>query len=199
VRSFDDSLVVKGLDHGHKVPDHDGSVRNIVWRNCVVWNDWGRGLEVGAETQAPLMESLVFENIDVVHYVHRALDIQHGDRAMVRNVLFKDIRVEDPITEGAAIAEKPHTPDEVGLLAELIIYFCMWNKDEERGQMEAVRFEDVRVLSEKLQRVNISGYDANHVIKDVVFQNLIVKGKQVERLEPGMFTINEFAKGISIC
>src|SRR6266545_3163993 len=112
VRSFDDSLVVKGLDHDASLQTADTSVRNVRWRNCVVWNDWGRGLEIGAETQAPVMETIIFKNCDVIHFVHRAMDIQHGDRALVRDVRFEHIRVEEPIVAGARIADQLYAPDE---------------------------------------------------------------------------------------
>ena len=92
VRSFDDSLVIKGLDHNMDRTALDTRVRNIVARRCVVWNDWGRGLEIGAETQADEMSNILFEDCDIIHYVHRALDIQHGDRALVRDVRFENIR-----------------------------------------------------------------------------------------------------------
>jgi hypothetical protein len=199
VRSFDDSLVVKGLDHYDPYTRFGSGVRNVVWRNCVVWNDWGRGLEIGAETQAPAMEDLLFENCDVIHFVHRAMDIQHGDRALVRNVRFDDIRVEEPIIEGAKIAEETYNPADLGFLAELIIYFTMWNKDPERGRIEAVLFKDVQVLTPSTLLTNIVGYDAAHGVSDVTFQNLTWQGRRVTQLEPALFTLNEFTQGIRVC
>ena len=198
VRSFDDSLVVKGIDGYDQYKRFGPDVRNVVWRNCVVWNDWGRGLEIGAETQAPVMENIVFQNCDIIHFVHRALDIQHGDRALVRDVRFEDIRVEEPITEGAQIADQPYTAGDVGLLAELIIYFTMWNKDAERGKIEAVRFKDIQILTERALRVNIAGYDPDHLVRDVTFENLTWQGRPVEQLTPQLFTLNEHVRDIRI-
>ncbi len=199
VRSFDDSLVVKGLDHYDHYERFGPEVRNIVWRNCVVWNDWGRGLEIGAETQAPVMENILFQNCDVVHFVHRALDIQHGDRALVRDVRFEDIRVEEPITEGAMIATETYAPEDLGFLIELIIYFTMWNKDPERGKIEAVRFKDIQILTPRTLRTNMVGYDPTHLVRDVTFENLTWQGRRVEQLEPALFTLNEFVQDIRIC
>lgn len=199
VRSFDDSLVVKGLDHYDHYERFGSEVRNVVWRNCVVWNDWGRGLEIGAETQAPVMENILFQNCDVVHFVHRALDIQHGDRALVRDVRFEDIRVEEPITEGAMIATETYAPEDLGFLIELIIYFTMWNKDPERGKIEAVRFKDIQILTPRTLRTNIVGYDPTHLVRDVTFENLTWQGRRVEQLEPALFTLNEYVQDIRIC
>ncbi len=52
VRAFDDALVIKGLKFGANSFD-DRPVRNIRFRRCVVWCDWGRAMEIGAETCAP--------------------------------------------------------------------------------------------------------------------------------------------------
>ncbi len=205
VRSFDDSLVVKGLDHSAedggdaRQQAADTAVRDVRFRHCVVWNDWGRGLEIGAETQAPAMEHITFEDCDIVHFVHRAMDVQHGDRALVRGVRFEDIRVEEPITEGARIADRPHTPDEVGLLVELIVAATMWNKDAERGRIEGVRFKDIRVLTGLPLRTNIAGFDADHLVRDVTFENLTWPGRRVETLEAGLFTLNDYARDVRVC
>ena len=67
--------------------------------------------------------------------------------------------MEDPITEGAQIADTPHTPDEVGLLVELIIYYSMWNKDPERGHMEENIHSRISRSFSVPQRVNVQGYD----------------------------------------
>jgi hypothetical protein len=198
VRSFDDSLVVKGLDHHYPCRRFGPDVRNVVWRNCVVWNDWGRGLEIGAETQSPVMEGIRFENCDIVHFVHRAMDIQHGDRALVRDVHFGGVRVEEPITEGAKIAQELYAPEDLGLLIELIIYFTMWNKDPERGKIEAVRFDDIQVLTPRALRVNVAGYDADHQVRDVTIQSLVWQGRKLTHLDPALFTLNEYVQDIRI-
>jgi hypothetical protein len=106
--------------------------------------------------------------------------------------------VEDPITEGAQIADTPYTASDVGLLAELIIYYTMWNKDPERGRMENIRFSDIQVLSAVPQRVNVQGYDAGHLVENVVFENVNTQGRRVEDLEKDIFTINEYTRDIRV-
>ena len=49
VRAFDDALVVKGLKFGSNSFD-DLPVRDVQFRRCTVWCDWGRAMEIGAET-----------------------------------------------------------------------------------------------------------------------------------------------------
>ena len=63
-------------------------------RGCTVWCDWGRALEIGAETCADEYRNILFENCDIIRCAHYYLDIQNGDRAWVHDVVFRDIRCE---------------------------------------------------------------------------------------------------------
>jgi len=90
VRAFDDALVVKGL----KSAFDDRPVRNVQFRGCVIWCDWGRAIEIGAETCAPEITGITFADCDIVWTTHIAIDIQHGDRAAIRDIRFERIRVE---------------------------------------------------------------------------------------------------------
>ena len=106
VRAFDDALVIKGLKFGNTM-DHR-PVRNVQFRRCVVWCDWGRAMEIGAETCAPEIANITFENCDIVRTTHIAMDIQHGDRATVRDIRFENIRVEiDHVEPAPAYATEP--------------------------------------------------------------------------------------------
>ena len=51
-------------------------------------------MEIGAETAAPEMSNLVFRNCDIIRTAYIAMDIQHGDRAAVKDVRFENIRLE---------------------------------------------------------------------------------------------------------
>ena len=89
VRSFDDGIVLKGIDaYAHH------NVTDITVENCVVWCGWGRTLEVGLETACEKYENIVFRNCDLIHNSFAALDVQNGDYATIRDVLFENIRVE---------------------------------------------------------------------------------------------------------
>ncbi len=65
IRSFDDSIVIKGLKSRRQSFD-DRPVRNVRVSGLVVWCDWGRALEIGAETCAPELTDVVFSDIDVI-------------------------------------------------------------------------------------------------------------------------------------
>lgn len=200
VRSFDDSLVIKGVcppDSGSKFTE----IRDVTFRNCVVWNDWGRALEIGAETQADVIRDIVFENIDVIHYVHRAIDIQHCDRADIRDIRFEDIRVEEAITEGAGIENPKYDPgnaSEVGTLIEFIIYKIMYSHDPQPGWIRNVLLKDIQVEASQFPPSNFYGFDLEHPIQDVSIENLTILGRPIKSVNDGKFRTNPYIENLKI-
>lgn len=89
VHSFDDTIVIKGIDKYSFEPCTD-----ILTENCVLWCDWGKTCEIGLETAAPEYDNIVFRNCDVIRGGNTVCDIQNGDWAYVHNVLFENINVE---------------------------------------------------------------------------------------------------------
>lgn len=89
IRSFDDGIVLKGIPGGeHK------NVENILIENCIVWCDWGRSLEIGAETVADWFKNITFRNCDLIHNSAVCMDVQNRSNAEIHDVLFENIRVE---------------------------------------------------------------------------------------------------------
>jgi hypothetical protein len=85
LRNFDDVIALKGLK------GYDWrNVENIMDQGCVLWCDWGRALEIGAETCADEFRNIIFSDCDIIHTSHTAIDLQNGDRG----ILFEDMRVE---------------------------------------------------------------------------------------------------------
>lgn len=82
-RVWDDSLVVKALD--------TGDVEDVTFRNCILWNDFARPMEVGVELRADRVCGVTFENIDVLHSPtgYPLMGIHHGDRAAVSDMYLK--------------------------------------------------------------------------------------------------------------
>ncbi len=89
VRAFDDVITLKGI-----LPYRDLPVSDITVENCVLWCGWGRTLEIGLETLAEEYRDISFTDCDLIHNSAVAMDIQCGDYAEIRNVLYKDIRTE---------------------------------------------------------------------------------------------------------
>ncbi len=185
LRTFDDSIVIKGIINNNQLP-----VENITAENCVVWCDWGRALEIGAETSAPYMRNIVFKNCDLIHGCHIMMDIQHGDRALVSNVLFEDIRVEytgvehEPVFQSykGEVYQYPqnrYLPTLFGIMTRV----SHWSNDGYAGDIKDVYFKNITVTVDSgavpPSEITIYNKDNLSVIDNVNFDNIVINGKKI--------------------
>jgi hypothetical protein len=199
VRSFDDSIVIKGLRGTGEKP-----VKDVVVNNCVIWNDWGRAFEIGAETVAPEIIYIVFKNCDIIHTVHIAMDIQHGDRALVQDVVFENIRFE--IEDNPLLPKYQSSRDEKYVVTEqdkycpqlfvLIIRENNYSHDKERGHIRNVLFKDISVIGKCFPRSYFVGYDSEHQVKDVRIENLRINGKRITSIDEGRIKIGDHVENV---
>ena len=198
IRSFDDSIVIKGVSQGND------PVRKILAERCVIWNDWGRALEIGAETAAPEMADLVFRDCDIIRTTVVAMDIQHGDRAAVKDVLFENIRLEvDDVNWKCQIQNGRDdkfafdTNFRPQLLVLEIVKTC-WSHDQERGTIERVTMRDCTVTGKPLPPSRLQGFDAQHGIQGVTIANLRVNGRAIRSLSEAAIQVGPHVQNVRI-
>ena len=201
LRTYDDSLVVKGLGKSTL------NAENLLFRNNVIWCDWGRAMEICAETSAPEMKNIRFENSDIIRNTHIAMDIQHGDRAKISDVLFSDLRVEfdskipTPIYQNSddQVYDPDANPDFCPDLGFVIVNKTFYSVDGENGTVDGVRFENIRVFGERKPRFVFLGLDPEHNVKNVTLENVLV-GDQKFTAENGLLPVvrNEFVSDLEI-
>ena len=207
LRTFDDCVTVKGFKLNNNLP-----IQNILTENCTLWCDWGKALEVGAETCAPYISSVTFRNCDIIHGSVIMLDIQQGDGADIDNVVFEDIRIEysggemKPAIESNKCKEYPH----IGVLHIPIPFsvksgLTMWSIDDHCGDMKNVYFKNINILAdEKIEfsNCNIKPNDKSNMISDVYFENIMLNSKKFDfdklGLEISELVNNIFFDGIKI-
>jgi hypothetical protein len=162
VRGWDDNLVVKG---------YDGDVSNISFSDCILWTDLAQSCEIGYETRADVMENITFQNITVLHANHKpVLSIHNSDNALVRNVIFRNITVEDcNLGQG----------DGTEFLIDLTTTKSQWSKSQERGSILDVLIENVTVLSGKVPSVRIFAFSKDHTIDNITIRNLTLMGRKI--------------------
>jgi len=213
IRTFDDSIVFKGIvEWGVWAGNpgmgpyicHAAPVQNIQVRRCVVWNDWGRALEIGAETVAEEMSDLLFEDCDIIHSTIAAMDIQNGDRGLCRNIAFRNIRVEmdDDIKRylfQSRKGQKYEVPADDPYIPQLIVLEnvevgCSY--DKVRGRIEDISFQDIEVTASVKPCSRLQGFDAEHLVQRVSIENLRINGQTVTNMETGGFTANEFVRDV---
>ncbi|MFC1692759.1 glycosyl hydrolase family 28 protein [Candidatus Latescibacterota bacterium] len=190
LRTLDDLIVIKS-DRGQ------GEVRNIRVRKCVLWNELAHALSIGAELREDV-DDVIFEDCDVIHDVGRewALRIYHCDSAVMSNIRFENIRIE-----------------EARRLISLWIGVTRWTLEDERGHIQGLTFKDISAVSALRDntligfqdgpdwkpympdgaRIELTGFDDEHAVEDVLFQNVTVDGKAIDL---GDVNMNEFVRNV---
>lgn len=204
LRTFDDSVVLKGI----KGWDSRG-LENITVKRCVVWCDWGRNLEIGAETTADEYRNILFEDCDLIHGAHIYMDIQNTGRAYVHDVTFRNIRCEYQASRLPAVYQSDMTAPypasgKAGSEQPLLMFAAsydgdMYGGETANGKISDIRFEDIHVLAEpgvSMPRSQFLGLDAEHGTRNVTVKNLTFNGVRITEWEKAAIEVNGFAEAV---
>ena len=195
VRAFDDNIVFKGLISFYS--EKYNTIENIKVDNCVLWNDWGRALEIGAETVADTIKNITFTNCYIPRFTFIALDIQNGDRAWVKDILFENIYIEEPILDSARTAETPVDIARMAKSIELkITGYNIWQKDTVPGNISDITFRNIHYNSTKPTFSNFVGLDSAHTVNNIHYKDLFINDKKIT--DHSTFRKNEFVKNVFI-
>ena len=161
LRTLDDLVVVKTLRG-------TGEAGRILVRKCVLWNEVAHALSIGAELTQKV-EDVVFEDCDVIgdHGREWTLRIYHTDSALIKNVRFENIRIEESVQ-----------------FASLWINTAVWTTDARRGHIDGVVFKDITVTNSNRplkKGIEFLGHSAEHAIRNVVIDNVVINGKKVTK------------------
>ena len=178
VRSWDDSLVVKG---------YNGDVHGITFENCTLWTDLAQSCEIGYETRAKVIEDITFRGITVLHNFHKpVLSIHNSDHALVRNILFEEIIVED-----AQMGLGDGTP----YLIDFTTTDSVWSATLRRGTIDGVRIRNVQVLSGRKPSIRIWSNDASSRIDHVYISGLNILGEEITGFDQVNFETSPYNGG----
>ena len=168
---------VKVNDDAFKLYESDTTVRD-----SVIWQ-----LENGAPFQIswnmPTDHSgFVVQNIDIIRMEHRAdqinlaaVDAVHGGDGHMSGYLFEDIRIEN---------------------ADWRLFYLTLQRtefspaDNEMGQISDVTFRNITATGSVTQPNEIFGWDADHKVSGIKFQNLKINGNLITDAEEGNFEID---------
>ena len=218
VRTFDDSICVKGFDCYYE-GDVEKAVREAMYRNgkaydvfqhvlverCVIWNDWGKALEIGAETRAEDISDIRFENCDLIHLTGPALDCMNVDYADVHDVTFENIRIECDETVPASLIQKNDAEVYVNpdpeymprtISARVVFHHEYSAGGTRRGRNRDMTFRNVYVLGKHLPKVRFGGCDAEHKTENILIDGLYHNGVRLSELTGEPWMIEEFADNI---
>lgn len=171
IRTLDDLIVLK-------TPKGMKDLKHVRVEKCVLWNQMAHSLSIGAEITQPV-DDVLFTDCDIIHDIGRewALRVYHTDKALVTNVRFDNIRIE-----------------ECNRLMSVWIGRDVWTTDPERGRIDGVTFSDITAFGEN-PAIEVVGYDKTHRVRNILFENVKVNGKPLIK---DNVKINEFSDNVII-
>ena len=216
IRTYDDSICVKGRENTGYIADAnglEGSSRSIEYfknvrvRGCTLWNDWGKVLEIGAETCADEIYDVVFEDCDIIHVTMSPLDCNNVDYADVHGLIYRNINVEyddvipQPKIQPNDSARYEDMDVDKNFNPPLIWCAVQFHKEysgggTRRGKNRDFLFENIRLISNKPPRFFFKGFDSEHGCDGMVIRNVTWNGEKVTQLTDENLVADEFCKNI---
>jgi len=222
LRTFDDSICIKGFDCYYegdveaavkKAMYRNGKAydvfRNVLVRGCVVWNDWGKALEIGAETRAEEISDIVFEDCDVIHVTGPVLDCMNVDYADVHDVVYRNIRVEyDEVIPQMVIQKRDDMryedvekdPDYAPPLmcAEVLFHPEYSAGGNRRGRNRRILFENISLTGRQAPCAAMRGIDEEHGCREITIRGLKWNGIPVRELNGKQLCVGEGCRDIVV-
>ena len=171
-RNNDDCVVVKHVSPGRspEVEKFLKPVSDVLVTGCALWHSIaGNVMEIGHELLCDEVRGITFRDIDVLHTDGGAVfSINAGDQALVRDIVFEDIRVDHYWC--------PY-------FVSLRVMKSQFNRSPERGRIENITLRNIAVHKQNCNdgyTVSlVSGWDATHRARGIRFENFTFNGKKV--------------------
>lgn len=196
-RNSDDCTTVYATRKGYT-----GGCQNITMKNSTLWADVAHPIFIGlhGNVEHPdTIENLNYLNIDILDHREMQIDYQGclainaGDNNLVRNVRFENIRIED---------------FRQGQLVNLRIFLNKKYCQAPGRGIENILFKDITYNGKNSEISLIAGYDQDHKIKNIRFENLKINGVVIYDDIPGKpqwyktgdiarFSIGEHVEGVT--
>ncbi|HXD77533.1 MAG TPA: glycosyl hydrolase family 28 protein, partial [Puia sp.] len=180
MQTGDDNVVVKGLEErgGHN-PAH------IRFRYIVGLSN-SAAAKIGTETRTPLIHDIGFSHFDIVQ-CKRAIVISGFDSSMIRNIVFKDFRVEKVVFQGN---EEPR-------IIDFEITDHSWRDCVGRCKISDILIDGVTIpFSLDGVSSQILGRTPVFAVDGVRIRRFIVLGRKITSKKDAHLRDNEFASAV---
>lgn len=169
-----------------------GGTSDVTVQNSILWADIAHPINIGGhgDPDSPtgeVIENLTFRNIDILEQdeddppYQGCMAVDCGDKNLVRNILFEDIRVES-IQEGRLFYIK-------------VRFNPKYDKQPGSG-IDGIIFRNITYTGIGENPSLIEGLDKDRMVKNVTFENVVINGEKMKDLKG--FSINEFIKEIRV-
>ena len=174
LRNSDDCIAI----YNHRWNWRGGS-SNIIVQNSVLWADVAHPINMGGHGDSDsltgeVLEDVTVRNVDILEHdeddslYQGSMNIDCGDKNIVRNVLFEDIRVES-IQDGRLFCLK-------------VLYNPKYNKAP-GNLIEGITFRNITYDGVGENPSIIKGIDENHSVRNVTFENVVINGKRMKNVD----------------
>ena len=181
IRSTDDCLAVKGYN--------TGDVKDIVFENCVLWNDYANPMRIGG-IRADYAKNIIYRNIDVIHNAggYPAIAFLEGNRAKISDVLFENIRIED---------------NRNGQIFDIRMQRNLWNSDKETGYLKNITLKNIFLSGNEKARCMpqqsiLKGQSEASPVDGVRLENIYIFGKRISSLDEANIDVREYVKNVTV-
>lgn len=189
IRSCDDSIAIYNSRWNNR-----GNSSDWLVENCILWSDVAHPINIGTHgSQNPenreVVHDIRFENIDILEANCEwptgwgAIAFTMGDENICRNFIFENIRIDDFSCSSLCFVKVIKDLGYNPLPGYLI---------------ENILFKNIFYNGENKNPSRINGYDSERIVKDVIFENIIINGKKITNAQEGNFLIGDYTKSIII-
>jgi len=159
----------------------------------VIWNDWGRCLEIGAETRAEEICNITFRDCDIVFLQDCGCDVQNVDDALVHDVVFEDIRIETfpvqvPViqtSDDQIFTDDPNVTNDVKACSCIAYQHAEYtsSKDARHGVNRDITFRNIAITGTVMPQCFFYGFGPDFVSGPARMENVTFNGKKIMSLE----------------
>ena len=220
LRTYDDSICAKGFDENMDVSGmrHNGRdydvFEDLTVERCVIWNDWGKCLEVGVESRARVIRNITFRDCDCIHVQGPCMDIGNVDWGSQENITFEDIRAEmddgplpsliqtdDAQTYEACLAGR--AAEFEGYLPPLFCAQVIFHHEysaggKERGRIDGITLSGIRVTAPRMPALRVRGYDADHMVRGLQIRDISLNGARITDPAALNLQLGDFTGDVSV-
>jgi len=217
-RTNDDCIAIKALSFQENAfyPNpriQNMNVKNILVEGSTLWNmSWGNVFEIGYELRCDSVSDITFRDCDAIMQGSRGavFSIHNADNALVENVLYEEIRVEN--ADAAGIGRKLF---DLAIFYSLFSYDSYWGDTEPnyhwdnllspwgnrgsgefRGRIRNITYRNIEVLDNNFPYSIFHGFDADHQVENVAFKNIVVWTINIPGGEELKLEVNEYVENI---
>ncbi len=179
LRCTDDCIAIKSMGPGQ-------IVENIrVLDSTMIGYAYSDGVTIGFETNGPYIRDVLVKNCDILIARggsrvdgHSAFSIICDGPARIHDIRYEDIRVESRVLK----------------LFELHITDGTSYQADPPGHINGVYLKNISFEADR--PIVLKGFDATHLVENVIFENCTVAGKLLRSTDDASFQINKYVRNL---